>query len=91
MVKATPKILKLSHKNVKYCSLPSYVDSLLAEGVSLRVVASKVRVKYDISMSYESVRRYRDYVKYGGYCEKSNEESDSPLMIVRPIKKKRYH
>ncbi len=75
-----PKILKIANK---YPTLPSFVDSLLNDGYSLRVIADKVRRSYSINMSYESIRRYRNYMKslqpLKAKCE--------TLMIVKPIKK----
>lgn len=66
----------------KYPAIINFIDYYLENGLLYRKIASKVRQKYDVCMSYQSIRRYDLYKQ--NLCNNPNikEESDDEIQYI---------
>ena len=85
-----PKIIKLEQRGI--CrGIIRKTDELLSQGLSYRGISKQLMKIYQVSVSYQSVRRYalykQDLVKQQ---ENTRSRSETIYTCVRPIRQRKY-
>jgi len=80
-----PKIIKLEQRGCK--GIINKTDQLLSQGLSYRKIAKELMRIYLVPISYQSIKRYKDYKEQLVKDSKTNKPSYDIYICIRPIKK----